>query len=128
MRISDDHGSNVINLLLISNDEANHYCWIRNISRLISSQVNKNGHERKYCLRCLNSFTSLTSLNNHLKYCSSNEAVRMEMPVDKDGNLWKISFIHYFKKMRVPFIVYADFECFTESISTCRPDDRRSYT
>ena len=30
--------------------------------------------------------------------------------------------------MRVPFIVYADFECFTESISTCTSNDSRSYT
>ena len=128
VRIGESHGSNVINLLLISNGETNHYCWIKNISRLISSQVNKNGHEREYCLRCMNSFASKASLKDHLAICSDHDAVRMEMPVDKDGNPWKISFIHFFKKMRVPFMVYADFECFTESISTCPPDDRRSYT
>ena len=128
VRIGGSHGSNVINLLLISNDETNHYCWIKNISRLISSEVYKNGHKRVYCLRCMNFFASLPTLKDHLEICSDHEAVRMETPVDKDGNPWKISFILFFKKMRVPFIVYADFECFTESISTCSPDDRRSYT
>ena len=30
--------------------------------------------------------------------------------------------------MRVPFVVYADFEAFTTQISTCSPDDNSSYT
>lgn len=30
--------------------------------------------------------------------------------------------------MRVPFVVYADFECFTELIHTCLPSHERSYT
>ena len=30
--------------------------------------------------------------------------------------------------MRVPFVVYADFESFTENIHTCRPDVSKSFT
>ena len=30
--------------------------------------------------------------------------------------------------MRVPFIVYSDFECFTEKLDTCQPNDEKSYT
>ena len=30
--------------------------------------------------------------------------------------------------MRVPFVIYADFECFTKKISTCSPDGNKSYT
>ena len=30
--------------------------------------------------------------------------------------------------MRVPFVIYADFECFTKKISTCSPDSSKSYT
>ena len=71
----------------------------------------------------MSSFTTLKALKDHLEICSEHDPVRMEMPVDKDGNPWKVSFIHYFKKMRVPFIVYVDFECFAESISTCPPND-----
>ena len=117
---------NVINSLLIS--KTNHYSWIKNMSRLISSELTKNAHQREYCLRCMWLFTNLTSLKDHLEICSKNEPVRMDMPVDKDGNPWKVSFTNYLKKMRVPFIVYADFECFTESISSCTPDGSRSYT
>ena len=30
--------------------------------------------------------------------------------------------------MRVPFIVYADFESFTPQLSTCQPNSDKSYT
>ena len=30
--------------------------------------------------------------------------------------------------MKVPFVIYADFECFTQNIETCTPDERKSYT
>ena len=30
--------------------------------------------------------------------------------------------------MRVPFVIYADYECYMKKISTCCPDDRKSYT
>jgi len=30
--------------------------------------------------------------------------------------------------MRVPFVIYADFECFTENIALCQPDGGKSYT
>ena len=45
-----------LNLLIISNKKANLYCGIKNISRILSTQVNNNGHQRYYCERCLNSF------------------------------------------------------------------------
>ena len=59
-----------------------------------------------------------------MEYCSKFKAVRVEMP--KKGTM--LSFKNYYKKMRVPFVVYADFEAFTESISTCSPNDESSYT
>ena len=30
--------------------------------------------------------------------------------------------------MRVPFIIKADFECFTETIKTCQPSDDKFFT
>ena len=30
--------------------------------------------------------------------------------------------------MRVPFVVCVDFECFTEKLDTCQPNDETSYT
>ncbi|EDO34875.1 predicted protein [Nematostella vectensis] len=78
---------------------------------------------------CLNSFRCKQSLEKHSECCGNHEAVGIEMPkIDKDGNLPHIKFKNYNRKMRVPFVVYADFESFTENIDTCSPDGSKSFT
>ena len=123
----------VINLLLIADEETNHYCWIKNMSRLLSKNINNHQHKRYFCYRCLNSFKSEKSLDKHKEYCQNNEAVKIEMPMIKDdeGKFLGPEYIYFknhCKKQRVPFVVYADFECFTEKIDTCQPDDGKSFT
>ena len=119
----------MINLLLISNEETNHYCWIKNMSRLLSSQINNYQHKRVFCHRCLSSFNSNTSLEKHIEFCSKKEEIKIEMPsIDSDGNPPNICFNNYKRKMRVPFVVYADFESFNENIDTCYPDGEKSFT
>ena len=55
--------SKVIKLLLISDkDENTHYCWIKDVSKLLSRETTINIMERDTCLRCLNSFASDESL------------------------------------------------------------------
>ena len=41
-----------------------------------------------------------------------NQAIRIEMP--EEGSL--VTFIHHQRSIKVPFVVYADFEAFTEEI------------
>ena len=112
----------VVNLLLISDGERQHYCVIKDMSRLLASQTSNKKVKHHYCLRCLNPFYSQDSLNKHMEYCYSNEAVKIEMP--EEGAT--ISFNNFNRSMRVPFIVYADFESFIKPIDTCEPD--KSYT
>ena len=127
-RISDKQ-ADMIDLLLISNEETSHYCWIKNLSRLLSPQINKHNGAVEICRKCFNWFYSKTSLEKHIKYCSKNEAVCIKMPTkDKDGNHPNIYFKNYNRKMRVPFVVYADFESFTENIHICSPDESKSFT
>ena len=97
------------------------------MSRLLSRQVSKNGHERFYCLRCLNSFNSDESLQKHNIYCSNKDALRVVLP-DKENN--SLSFKNYNRSLRVPFVVYADFEAFTEKLDNDKtPEDKNtSYT
>ena len=47
-----------VNLLLISDDTKQHYCWIKDMSKLLSLQTSKDGHVRHMCFRCLNTFYS----------------------------------------------------------------------
>ena len=50
--------------------------------------------------------------------------VKIEMP--KEGS--SISFNHHNRSIKVPFVFYADFEAFTEVVSTCEPNDKFSFT
>ena len=94
------------------------------MSALTASQINKHKGKRYVCKYCCNSFPKEVTLQNHVEYCSKHKAVKVEMP--KEGKM--LYFKDYSNKMRVPFVVYADFEAFTEGISTCSPPDSSSYT
>ena len=107
-----------IRLMLIEKDGVNHYC------RLLSSQASKHKEKSYFCDRCLNPFWCEKSLNKHLEYCSNYEGVKIEMP-DK-GTILK--FKNYYKSEKVPFVVYADFECFIKPIQTCEPNPESSYS
>ena len=76
------------------------------------------------CFRCLNSFNTEKSLASHHEYSKSHEAIKIELP--EKGS--KISFKNHNRLMRVPFLVYADFESFTPKMSTCQPNPDESYT
>ena len=39
-----------------------------------------------------------------------------------------LKFKNYNYSMAVPFIIYADFESFTENISSCQPNEVKSFT
>ena len=77
-----------------------------------------------YCRRCLNGFTSKEALTTHNEYCSQHEAQKIVMP--EPGTILK--FENYDRSMRVPFVIYADFESFIKPIDTCQPDSSGSYT
>ena len=124
LRVSKCEGREVVNLLLISDEEKRHYCLIKSMSRLLSSQSNIHEHILHYCPRCLNHFTTQEKLATHKEYCSAYEAVKMETP--EKGTTLK--FKNYNRSMRVPFVVYADFESFIKPIDTCEPNPKNSYT
>ena len=54
----------------------------------------------------------------------NHEAVIPVLPIQGT----KLSFRNYNRSMRVPFVVYADFESFIKPIDTCQPDPKKSYT
>ena len=39
-----------------------------------------------------------------------------------------LKFENYNKQFPIPFVIYADFECFTKPMSTCCPNPEDSYT
>ena len=113
-----------INLLLISDGEKQHYCLIKSLSRLLSSQVSGHKESNSFCLNCLNHFPNGEKLKIHEEYCLKNQAIRIEMP--EKGSF--ISFIHHNRSIKVPFVVYADFESFTEEIPISKQNEKFSFT
>ena len=81
-----------IRLMLIEKDGVQYYCLVKNVSRLLSSQVSKHNGQSYFCDRCLNPFWCEKSLNKHLGYCSNHEAVEIEMP--KKGTMLKFKNYH----------------------------------
>ena len=65
-----------VNILLISDYTKQHYCWIKDISKLLSLQTSKDSHVRHVCFRCLNTFKTEKSLASHHEYCNSHEAIK----------------------------------------------------
>ena len=114
---------NVI-LLLIKEEGVNHYCLVKDLSRLLSSQVSKHHGKKYFCMRCLNPFNDQKALDKHEEYCSNHEAVKIIMP--KKGTM--LRFENYHRGERVPFVIYADFESCIKSIDTCDPNPENSYT
>ena len=43
-------------LLLIEKNKVKHYCLVKNLSRLLSSQASNHDGKHYFCLRCLNPF------------------------------------------------------------------------
>ena len=125
LRNSDntDREHNVI-LILIEEEGVNHYCLVKNVSRLLSSQVSNHKEKHHFCVRCLNSFWTHKSLNKHLEYCGKHEAVKINMP--EKGTMLKFKNCH--RGERVPFVIFADFESCIKSIHTCDLNPESSYT
>ena len=39
-----------------------------------------------------------------------------------------MAFKNFYKQMKAPYVVYADFECVLKKIATCEPDNKKSFT
>ena len=51
------------------------------------------------------------------------EGQQIEMPTPNE----KLKFKHHFKKLRCPFVIYADFECLTEELQKPEDDEIKTY-
>ena len=40
----------------------------------------------------------------------------------------KMAFKNFYKQMKAPYVVYADFECVLKKIATWEPDNKKSFT
>ena len=126
LRVRTDVESNNqrIHLLLICDGEKQHYCLIKDLSRLVSNDLSKRKNKKFICERCLNYFGSQKVLDVHIELCQEHEAVREKLP--EAGTF--LSFQNYHKKMDLPFVIYADFESVIKPIHSVQPSPLNCYT
>lgn len=104
--VNKDNTTNHINLLYFENKIGKaHYAWIKNLSRLLSSQVSSSKCKRWFCDGCLRNFTSKWSHKRHTEIGCVKKLVKL--PTDKNKHL---KFTNFHHQLKVPFVIYADFE------------------
>ena len=124
LRTAERDCKNTIDLFLIEEDGNSHYTLIKNFHALIRSQKTKSNDGKTFiCKKCFCHFTKEELLEKHIKYCSNNETVAVKMPEPNT----MLYFKNYHKQLPIPFVVYADFECFTKPMNTCSPNPKESY-
>ncbi|XP_039297980.1 uncharacterized protein LOC120354661 [Nilaparvata lugens] len=86
-----------------------HYILVKNLSRLLSDQTEHHGKVEicPYCLHIFTKTNALANLEKHLELGSLNKCQRVRMP--QEGEILKFS--NYSYTLKVPYIIYADFEC-----------------
>ena len=125
LRMAQRDPQKTIDLFLFEKEGRYHYSLIKSFSRLFRSQITSRTNGRIHiCKRCFSHFSKEELFQRHIEYCSSNESVVVKIPPKNS----KLEFKNYFKKLPIPFVVYADFECFTKSLETCKPNPAGSYT
>ena len=109
-----------IDLIIINEDEKNHYCWIKSYSRFMGAA---DRHRTYWCRNCHAHFYSEEKLEIHKQLCYDNKEAIIEIPKEKTIKFKNVQFTEY-----VPYVIYADFESTLYKINTCIPNPHNPYT
>ena len=126
-RISEKDGNTPrINLTITKKDDNMHYSWVRRLTALLYDQ-NRHNESKHFCKRCLQGYSRKDLLERHKPQCKGllKSPTRTEML--KEGKN-KMLFTNLHKQMKVPYVVYADFECVLEKIDGYEPAPDESFT
>ena len=122
--ISKKMNDKVLNLLLITKGEKQHYVLIKDFNKMMYNKT-KHKERKHFCMFCLQCFSADKILEKHKSNCmviKGQQAIKMPEPGSK------IEFNNHHKQMLAPFVIYADFEAITEKISGCEPNSVKSHT
>ena len=117
-----------INLMLIESGEIQHYCYVKRESTLLfDKSINSKTF---YCMMCLTRFTRAELLENHKKYCNGVNGRPTRIKMHEEGKN-TLSFQNRHKQIKMPYVIYADFEALVKKIPGCErvPESKqKSYT
>ena len=95
---------------------------MKNFNGLVSKQYNKNNNFF-HCKRCLYGYSTKELLENYNKNCTT-ELTRIALPEEKEKFM---KFKNYAHQLKVPFVMYADFESLTVPIDSANNNVSKSY-
>ena len=104
--ISKEMNDKVLNLLLITKVEKQHYVLIKDFNKMMYNKT-KHKQRKHFCMFCLQCFSADKILEKHKSNCmviNGQQAIKMPEPGSK------IEFNNHHKQMLAPFVIYADFE------------------
>ena len=99
-----------------------HYAWIASFQRFMHDITNAN-RQLHFCKRCLCHYTSADVLKRHEGMCTG---VALQAVVTMPPPGTKLTFKNERYLQKIPFVVYADFECLTKSIADADGDARQT--
>ena len=115
-----------INVMLTTQGGNTHYSYVKRLTALLYDQ-NHHNESKHFCERCLHGYTTKERLERHKPECKGllKTATRTEMMKEGEN---KMVFKNYYKQMKTPYVVYADFECVLEKIDGCERNPDKSFT
>ncbi|XP_067209968.1 uncharacterized protein [Linepithema humile] len=108
LRLTDDKKEKHVNLLYVPRNNEAHFVYIKDLSRLVSSQLSKQNGKKYICDWCLHYFRTSEKLSVHSVNCGKMNNCAVILP--NEDNKW-LTFRNYNRKERLPFVVYANLEC-----------------
>ena len=100
-----------------------HYLTVKILPALYRGTTS-NHHGDFYCLNCFHSYTTLNKLKKHERVCNNHDYCHVDMPKEHE----KIKYLPGEKSLKVPFIIYADLECFLKKMQSSQNNLENSYT
>lgn len=120
LKVAKDEKKNHIDLLYLTKNNNSHYCLIKDLWKLVGSQISKNEHKKYICKMCLQSFSCTENLEDHKNYCGMNKPVKTILPRKGDNIL---EFDKFNQSVKVPFVIYADFESVLKELENEKQTD-----
>ena len=110
-----------IDLLKVTDGDNHHYVYIKDFNKLMYQQMGKRKAKKFICHHCSGVFHSEDDLTNPKeKGYMAVEGQTIEMPKfdPEKPDKFFVKFKNHFKKLKAPFVIYADFECLTTKTGT----------
>ena len=115
----------MVNLLLIEGEDKSHYVWIKDFNGLLSFGTKTH----LFCPYCCHGYdtryNAKKKLVDHMSVCREFGGQRTFMP-KKGKNI--IKFKDYHKSLKLPVVIYADFETINDKAHGCEPNPQNNET